>query len=118
MFTDLPIKEIEEINDINAAKVILADNVTKIVHGNDLLSIAKQHSSIFNGGDGVIQELSQTSLIDIISELATVSKAQSKRLLCQGAIKIDGNKVLDDKVMSGRFMIDIGKKLKFNIDIK
>lgn len=51
LFTELPLSEIEELSklegaDINKAKVILADEATKMLHGEECL--AQIHATVAN----------------------------------------------------------------------
>ena len=112
MITFIPIEQIEEMekwpdNRINEKKEILAFEITKLVHGeeeaNKALSAAR---ALFSGeGDDAnmpTTELSETELGDgigildllILTKLAA-SKGEGRRLIEQGGLSINGEKVTD-----------------------
>lgn len=93
LFTDLPLEEIEKMSkgDINIMKVVLANEVTKIVHGekllNDALDHAKEFYDIGNGTDISIEEGALFS--KTIAEIFNLSNKEVKRLINQKAIYLD-----------------------------
>ena len=107
LLTFLPLEKINEIaswedNRINEKKEILAFELTKLVHGeeeaNKALSAAR---NLFAGlGDDSnmpsieIEADAEINILDLLvkSELAT-SKSEARRLVEQGGISVDGEKI-------------------------
>lgn len=107
LFTDLPIDEIEKLEqlkdkEINEAKIVLADNVTKIAHGiHELRAVHDAVKALFCGGnvDGekipcVIiprNEIKYTSIVEALIRFgAAQSRGEAKRLLRGGGVVLDG----------------------------
>ncbi|MDR1392025.1 MAG: tyrosine--tRNA ligase [Clostridiales bacterium] len=109
MITFLPIEEINIYENkkgkkINEAKIILAYEVTKLVHGeNEAIKARERANSLFNEQDFdniPCYELSLTDKnISIINLLVTTnlasSKNEAKRLIEQGGITINGENISD-----------------------
>ena len=107
LFTDLPLREIARLEalegaDINAAKVVLANEVTKIVRGEEAARNAEATArETFAGGTG--EDLPSLSVGDdgmrigaVLTELGfTSSGGEAKRKLAEGAVKLDGETVTD-----------------------
>ena len=135
MLTFIPISEIKEYeklsgSDINKAKEKLAYEVTKLVHGEKEAEKSMQVArSLFENKnlDSNIPEfkfpkekLSQNStellLILTESKLAS-SKSEARRLISQGGISIDGEKIndgtyfVDNKLIEKGIVIKKGKKI-------
>ncbi len=125
------INKIEKDNDINKAKEILAYEMTKTVHGEDeakkSLEMAK---NLFSGaGDNMPTiEVNVTSDIDVkdllvISKL-TPSKGEARRLIEQGGLTINDNKVNDVNLkitlssLKEGIKVKKGKKIFFKILVK
>lgn len=97
LFTDLPIEEIKKMEsvkgeEVNALKIILADEITSIVHGKDCLeSIHQSAKGIFNQScedlakiDSVQRyKMSKTdSIIDVLVETKLCSsRGDAKRMI-------------------------------------
>ncbi len=107
--------------DINAAKKLLAWEVTLMVHGKEKAALAKtQSESIFERGE-VIATVTRyvvrgSSLVDIIvvTEGAN-SKSAARRLLAQNGVSVDGIKVDDGFVPEQDFILQVGKKSPIQI---
>ena len=111
MITFVPMEEIYEMEkwegaQLNEAKVRLAFEVTKLVHGEDEAIRAKQTAEgIFGGGMGGempstelnAAELSdEISLLDIMMASKLIpSKGEGRRLVQQGGVSVDGEKITD-----------------------
>lgn len=113
LVTFIPMEEIAEYekcvgtNKINEVKAKLAYEVTKMVHGEEEAEKAHQAAvSIFSAGTSSdnmpSEELSKDELSDgmnILDLLVKVklapSKAEARRLVQQGGISIDGEKITD-----------------------
>lgn len=114
-FTFLPMDEIERMEalrgaEINDAKVRLAFEATRLVHGEAEAEKAKAAAAqLFSGGsigdvpevrlslDAVTQGIVITDLL-VLAEIVP-SKAEARRLIEQGGILINGEKVSDSKLL-------------------
>ena len=113
MLTFIPIEEIEEMENwdgsrINEKKAILAFHLTELVHGAEEAQKAEETSkALFSGmGDDTNMPSSvvdaslivdgKVGLIDllVLGELAK-SRGEARRLIEQGGISVDGEKVTD-----------------------
>ncbi len=143
LFTDLSLENIEELlknhqNDINALKVILADQVTSIVRGSMCLAdIHKQANALF----GMAQD--PNDLMKFATRLACdtfpivfedfcvnqslfASKSEVRRMIQGGGIKLNGEIISNSKIYlssetfmnnQGLLMISVGKKKHFNFKL-
>ncbi len=133
IFTDIAIEEIHALcsnvsaSGINQAKIVLANHITTIVHGETAAGEANsQAAALFNGeGAPVTVEMSSQSIngvLDLLRELGWVGSNNQARKLIQGnAVKIDGKTVTDEKasLVAGRSInISAGKKHRARIIIK
>lgn len=111
MLTFIPIEEIEEIEKwedsrINEKKELLAYELTKLVHGEEEAEKAKEASHALFAGGGDDSNMPTTKLssaeisdsgmniIDLMlsCKLAS-SKSEARRLIQQGGVSVDGEKV-------------------------
>ncbi|MGB3166644.1 MAG: tyrosine--tRNA ligase [Alteraurantiacibacter sp.] len=108
LFTDLPLDEIARLetlegSEINAAKLVLADEVTNLVRGEDASSSARATAEQTFAGGGIGEDLPTLSVpaegIRIgaaLTELGfTASNGEAKRKLAEGAVKLDGDSLTD-----------------------
>ena len=113
MLTFLPLEEIDKMNDwegsqLNTAKDILAYELTKLVHGEEEAARAREISlSLFVGGgasaDMPNTVLSSDDFIDgsigildlMVKGGLTASKGEARRLVQQGGVSADNEKVTD-----------------------
>ena len=111
MLTFIPIEEIEEIENwdagrINEKKELLAFHLTSLVHGEDEANKAKETAKALFSGEGddanmpttVITEDKLTDgvigVLDLLCACGlTASKGEARRLVEQGGVSIDGEKV-------------------------
>lgn len=103
MLTFIPMEKIKEMEswkgaDINLAKEILAFELTALVHNHEIAN--KVHlaaKDIFSSGNGDIPETKITEEIGITDLLVKCnlakSKSEAKKLIQQGGISIDGEKI-------------------------
>ena len=112
-FTDLPIDQVRRLGGlkdaaINDAKVTLAFEVTKLIHGESEATRARdQAKSLFGGAggdDAPVVEISRASFGDglpVIDVLVAVkiceTKSEARRLIEQGGLTIDDEKITDPK---------------------
>ncbi len=103
LFTDLPLDEIARLeslagSEINAAKVVLANEVTKLCRGDEAARAAESTASATFGSGGVGEDLPVFGLpakgISIIDALVGIgfaaSRGEAKRLIAGGGAKLDG----------------------------
>ncbi|MEZ5682478.1 MAG: tyrosine--tRNA ligase [Erythrobacter sp.] len=108
LFTDLPLEEIARLEslqgaEINAAKTVLANEVTKLVRGEEAARLAEQTAAETFSGGGAGADLPTLSVgaegIRIgaaLTELGfTASNGEAKRKLAEGAVKLDGETITD-----------------------
>lgn len=122
-FTDLPIDEVRRLGAlkdaaINDAKVTLAFEVTKLIHGESEATRARdQAKSLFGGAggdDAPVVEISRASFGDglpVIDVLVAVkiceTKSEARRLIEQGGLTIDDEKITDPKwILSAARFVD------------
>ncbi len=121
LFTDLPLDEIARLEklegaEINAAKVVLANEVTKQVRGEDAAQLAEATAATtFTGGAG--EDLPSLTLEPGMSFAAaltalgfTASNGEAKRKASEGAIKLDGEAISDALAPARPGRISLGKK--------
>lgn len=140
LFTEVPMEKIREYEklegaELNEIKVILADEATKLLHGEECLhDIHSTVSSLFGSGGGDdLDSLAKFSLekddIEVESNGVLVinmlvkanlvkSKGEARRLIRGGGVKVNDEKVLDEMAEvkidkfddQGRLKISAGKK--------
>ncbi len=135
MFTDISLEKINKIKDqnINELKTLLANETTKMLHGEEeskkaedlAKSTFKENSSGENLPSlNINKELLGKSIIDLIEFVSNdLSKSEIRRLIKNNGIKIDNEKVLDEKFIidnkifkeKGFIKLSIGKKKHFKI---
>jgi len=141
LLTFLPLDEINKLTaeggaSLNQAKEVLAYEVTKIVHGtqsaDDALAAAK---SLFGGGgtSGNIPTSDVTrvtlekglNVIDLLIETELVpSKSEGRRVIEQGGLRINGEKVVsldytitETSFIDGKLLMQKGKKIYHQVTI-
>ena len=113
MLTFLPLEQIDEMDkwegsQLNTAKEILAYELTKLVHGEEEAAKAQEAARALFGGSGDSANMPCTKLsradfegdsIDILTLLVKcglcASKGEARRLVQQGGVTVDGQKVGD-----------------------
>ena len=138
MITFVPMEEIYEMEkwegaDLNKAKVRLAYEVTKLVHGEAEADKAKSMAEgIFGGGAGgemPTTELDsaddETALLDIMLTAKLIpSKGEGRRLIQQGGVSVDDVKITEPNYMVKKedlvkgIVIKKGKKVFHKVVIK
>ena len=111
MLTFIPIEEIEQIEGwdasrINEKKELLAHNLTELVHGREAADAARATAQALFSGEGDDANMPSTAIaaeqltdgaIGVIDLLVACklapSKGEARRLIQQGGISIDGEKV-------------------------
>ena len=112
LFTDLPIDEINRLEalegaEINAAKVVLANEVTALVRGADAATRAEATARETFAGSGAGEDLPTLAtgpegmrLAGLLTALGlTASGGEAKRKLAEGAVKLEGETVTDPAML-------------------
>ena len=127
IFTEIPLDEIARLSklqgaELNAAKKVLAFAATEIAHGHDAAVAAESASNaLFAGGAGMENaptfELDMDVPMGIVDFLVAIklfpSKSEARRMIEQGGIQINGEKITDWKSTispSDEIMVQKGKK--------
>lgn len=147
MLTFIPVEEIEAMEDkfktsgnaadVNDAKTTLAYELTKMVHGDEEAEKAKTAAqSLFaNGGntaDMPTTEMSESDfadgmgILDVMMNAGLIpSKGEGRRLVQQGGISLNGEKITDpastigiSSFKDGEIIIKKGKKTYHKIVLK
>ena len=108
LFTDLPLDEINRLEtlegaEINSAKVVLANEVTRLVRGEDAAVRAEATARETFAGSGAGEDLPTLAvgaegirLAALLTALGlTASGGEAKRKLAEGAVKLEGETVTD-----------------------
>ncbi len=127
MLTFIPIEEIEEIEKwdpsrINEKKELLAYELTTLVHGKEEADKAKEASHALFAGGGDDSNMPTTELdvpeegigiIDLMLACSlAASKGEARRLIQQGGVSVDGEKVTDFALVIERARLADGVKIK------
>ena len=140
MLTFVPLEEIEKMEkwegaELNRAKEILAFELTKMVHGEEeALKAEAAAKALFKGGASadipkaeITEEIfadGKAGLLDImVAAKLAPSKGEARRLVIQGGVSVNGEKVTDANVRFGKeafndFVIAKGKKVFMKIELK
>ena len=135
MLTFLPLEEIEELaklegSEINKAKEILAYELTEMIHGKEEADKAQEAARALFGSKQDTDNMPSTTLtdddftdggiaiLDLLSKCGLIpSKKEGRRLIEQGGITVDDEKVTDvlatvskDAFEKGHVIIKKGKK--------
>lgn len=135
MLTFIPLEQIAEYekaqgSELNEVKKILAYELTKMVHGEDKANEVKAAADALFGGTGDNENMPSTEIdkatfgegmgildIMVAAKLAP-SKGEARRLVQQGGVTVDNEKVTDankvltaDDFKNGQIIIKKGKKV-------
>ena len=135
MLTFLPLEEIEELaklegSEINKAKEILAYELTDLIHGKEEAEKAQEAARALFGSKQNTDNMPSTQLsdddftdgsvaiLDLLSKCGLIpSKKEGRRLIEQGGISVDDEKITDvyatvakDAFGKGHVIIKKGKK--------
>ena len=141
LFTDLQIDEIEKIesdskDNINLAKIILANHATTLLHGKDAASKAEQTAQDIFRGDSISENLPKISLLekefkqpvyiyDLIVKIGfSNSKSEARKLIRGHGVKLNQSVVKDElyellleDVSDNKALISVGKKKHFIVEV-
>lgn len=128
LLTFIPINEIEEMekwedNRINEKKEILAFELTKLVHGEEEAIKAKNAAKALFSGEGDDNNMPTTELdsfpeegdqlLNILVKCGlTTSRGEGRRLIEQGGLTVDGEKVSDPNAVISKAQLSKGIKIK------
>lgn len=127
IFTEIPLDEIARLSalqgaELNQAKKILAFAATEIAHGRDAARQAEEAAAaLFGGGANSANvptvEIEMAGDMPVLDFLVATklfpSKSEARRMVEQGGIQIDGNKIDDPRAivtLADEFMVQKGKK--------
>ena len=136
MLTFLPLEQIEEMakwegSELNKAKEILAYELTKMIHGEDEANKAQEGARALFGGGTNTDNMPTTEITDgdftdggiavldlLLKCKLIASKGEGKRLIQQGGISVDDQKITDmfhnvtkEAFEKGHVIIKKGKKV-------
>ncbi len=128
IFTEIPLDEIARLSalqgaELNRAKKILAFAATEIAHGRDAAVKAQETAdALFGGGANMenmpMMEIDMPGEMGILDFLVATrlftSKSEARRMVEQGGIQIDGNKIADPYAVvanAPEIMVQKGKKV-------
>ena len=128
MLTFIPtseIKEMEKWDDsrINEKKMILAHELTALVHGKEEADKAEQAAKALFSGEGDDQNMPTTELDSVPDEgiqlldamviaKLIASKGEGRRLVEQGGVSVNGEKINDVYFVLTKDMLKEGAKIK------
>ena len=135
MFTEMPLNEIENIQEknINDLKIILANKATEMLHGEKAAKESEKMavSTFKNDSSGenlpnikINKEILNKNIVELASYVTKeISKSEIRRLIKSNGIKINNQLVNDEKFiindalfLEKRFIkLSIGKKKHFKI---
>ena len=126
MLTFLPLEEIDamdkwEGSELNKAKEILAFELTKLVHGEEEATKALETAKSVFGGAGSSENMPtfefETESVNVLDALVSCklapSKAEARRLVQQGGVSVNDEKVTDVNAvidLSDEAILKKGKK--------
>jgi tyrosyl-tRNA synthetase len=122
LFTDLPLDEIGRLEalagaEINAAKIVLANEVTRLIRGDDAARSAEETAAATFAAGGAGDDLPTLALdpgMTFASALTaigfTASNGEAKRKVAEGAVKLDGEAVSDPSAEARPGRLSLGKK--------
>ncbi len=127
IFTEIPLDEISRLSalegaELNQAKKVLAFAATEIAHGRDAAVKAEETAAALFGGGANLENM-PTIEIEMNAEMPVLdflvatklfpSKSEARRMVEQGGIQIDGNKITDPRFIVpvvDEIMVQKGKK--------
>ena len=135
IFTEIPLDEIGELAklqgaELNSVKRKLAFAATEIAHGHDAAVAAESAAdALFGGGknsDSVpgveIEKFDAMGIVDFLCAIKMfASRSEARRMIEQGGIQIDGNKVTDWNAVikpADEIMVQKGKKTFLRVVVK
>ena len=130
LLTFLPLEEIARLTQyrderINAAKEVLAYELTKMVHGKEKADAARSEAHAAFGGEGEMPERrvpsdTKTVLQALLAAGLCKSNGEARRLIEQGGVSINGEKVTDANapLPASPFTLFKGKKVRLQVIVE
>ena len=129
MLTFLPVEEIDKMDSwegaqLNEAKDILAYELTKLVHGDEEATKAREASkALYGAGDSSLAptvEVSEDMLVDGAIDVNSLlvlgkmvpSKSEGRRAIEQGGVSVDGEKITDVRALITKEQLEAGILVK------
>ncbi len=129
MLTFLPLEEIDKMDtwegsQLNEAKEILAYELTKLIHGEEEASKARDASrALFGAGDSALTpsvEVAKDSLVDgkidvnslLVLGKMVPSRSEGRRAIEQGGVSVDGEKISDVRATVSEEQLKAGVLIK------
>ena len=129
MLTFLPVEEIDKMDawegaQLNEAKDILAYELTKLVHGDEEATKARDASkALYGAGDSSLAptvEIEESQLLDGAIDLNSLlvlgkmvpSKSEGRRAIEQGGVSVDGNKITNVRELVTKEQLAAGVLIK------
>jgi tyrosyl-tRNA synthetase len=127
LFTDLPLDEVRRVesaggSEINAAKIALANEVTKLCRGEEAAKTAEATATATFAGGGIGADLPEffvpaegVTIVDALVGIGFVtSRGEAKRLVAGGGARLDGVAISDESYRisgdCGELRLSSGKK--------
>ena len=129
LLTFLPLDEIASLCEhrderINHAKEVLAYELTKLVHGEEKAKAAQEQARAAFGGEGEMPEKkvsadTATVLQALIATGLCKSNGEARRLVEQGGVSVNGEKVTDAGASLPAFPFTLfkGKKVRIKVTV-
>ena len=142
LLTFIELEDIDKLlsGNINLAKEKLAYEATKLIHGKNEADKALQAAKTLFGGKNFFDSIpvikiekdifvdnSEINICDLLLKIGLVpSKSEARRIIVQGGLKIDNNKILDINYFVGKnsfdddgcILIQKGKKIFYRVKLK
>lgn len=142
LLTFIELEDIDKLlsGNINLAKEKLAYEATKLIHGKNEADKALQAAKTLFGGKNffdsvpvielekdVFMNTGEINICDLLLKIGLVpSKSEARRIIVQGGLKIDNNKILDINYFVGKnsfddngcILIQKGKKIFYRVKLK
>ena len=128
MLTFIPLEQLREMEKwddsrINEKKMILAHELTELVHGKDEADKAQAAALALFSGEGDDNNMPTTELenvseegVQLLDAMVTAkliaSKGEGRRLIEQGGVSVNGEKVTDVYLVLTKAMLQSGVKIK------
>ena len=128
MLTFIPVSELKEMEQwddsrINEKKMILAHELTEMVHGKEEADKAEAAAKALFSGEGNDENMPTTELEAVpeegelllnllIQAGLTASKGEGRRLVEQGGLSVDGEKITDPNLVIEKAKLTEGIKVK------
>ena len=130
LLTFVPLETIAELTRykderMNAAKEVLSFELTKMVHGEEKAEAARSQARAAFGGEGEMPEReisaeNTTVLQALVATGLCKSNGEARRLVEQGGVTLDGEKVTDANapLPASPFTLFKGKKVRLKVVVK